>query len=65
MTWGTTHHNLAIKSARCEVVPIRAEAHTLDDEVVGSVIDKHTGASMVSRSEEDGREKWVNGDEQK
>jgi hypothetical protein len=61
MTWGITHPNLAIVSARCEVAPIGAEAHAVDVKVVGVVIDKHTGASVVSA----GEMSWVDGDEAK
>jgi hypothetical protein len=38
-TWGTTHPDLAIVSARCEVAPVGAEA---DLELVESVMGEHT-----------------------
>jgi hypothetical protein len=47
---GTTHPNLVIVSARGEVAPVGGEAQA-GDVVVGVVIDKHTGASVVSAGE--------------
>jgi hypothetical protein len=46
MIWGTTHPDLAIGGAYCEVAPIGAKASAVDVKVVGKsgiVIDKHTG----------------------
>ena len=38
-TWGATHQNLAIVSARCEVAPVGAEA---DSELVENIRGEHT-----------------------
>jgi hypothetical protein len=62
MTWGTTHSDLVIGAARCEVAPVGAEAHAADGEVEsGVMIDKHTlfecGKAGEMRAE--GRGGWT------